>query len=203
MTSHSSGLTLVEARGQQMRPWIDRLAELRIRVFRDFPYLYDGSLAYERDYLETYAAADSALAVLALDGQRLVGAATALALSDEDRAFGEGLDRAGFERDQVYYFGESMLLPGYRGQGLGVAFIQHREAEARQQGKRFCAFCAVQRPTDHPLRPADYQPLDAFWRRRGFQPAPGVIARMPWKDIDQLGETEKTLQFWTKEIAQQ
>ena len=30
---------------------LDDLARLRIAVFRDWPYLYDGDVAYERDYL--------------------------------------------------------------------------------------------------------------------------------------------------------
>jgi len=32
------------------------LARLRIAVFRDWPYLYDGDEAYEREYLRAYAA---------------------------------------------------------------------------------------------------------------------------------------------------
>ncbi len=33
------------------------LARLRITVFRDFPYLYDGDAAYEARYLADFAAA--------------------------------------------------------------------------------------------------------------------------------------------------
>ena len=33
---------------------LDDLARLRIAVFRDWPYLYDGDVAYERDYLTAY-----------------------------------------------------------------------------------------------------------------------------------------------------
>ena len=32
----------------------DDLARLRIEVFRDFPYLYEGDLDYERQYLSTF-----------------------------------------------------------------------------------------------------------------------------------------------------
>ena len=31
------------------------------------------------------------------------------------------------------------------------------------------AFCAVQRPSDHPERPPGYAPLDPFWRKRGYE----------------------------------
>jgi hypothetical protein len=33
---------------------VQDLAQLRITVFREFPYLYDGDLAYEQNYLRTY-----------------------------------------------------------------------------------------------------------------------------------------------------
>ena len=38
--------------GIAVEPWLDELADLRIRIFRDYPYLYDGSVEYERDYLD-------------------------------------------------------------------------------------------------------------------------------------------------------
>jgi GNAT superfamily N-acetyltransferase len=188
-------------RGDQIIQHLDALAELRIRVFRDWPYLYDGDKAYEREYLRTYAAAPTSLCVLALDGDRPVGAATAVALDDEDRAFGQGLASAGYPREAVYYFGESVLLPEYRRRGIGVGFFHHREAEASRQGKRWCAFCGVVRPADHPLRPASYTPLDNFWGHRGYEKAEGVMAEFNWKDIDQPVETTKPLQFWIKEIS--
>lgn len=59
---------------------LDSLADLRIAVFRDFPYLYDGSgaagRAYEQDYLTAYAQSPGALIVGALaddgGGERLI-----------------------------------------------------------------------------------------------------------------------------------
>jgi hypothetical protein len=48
---------------------LDDLARLRIAVFRDWPYLYDGDLAYERRYLELYTN-PRAIVVGAFDGDR-------------------------------------------------------------------------------------------------------------------------------------
>ena len=45
------------------------------------------------------------------------------------------------------------------------------------------------RPDDHPLKPADYIPLDRFWGKLGYAPVAGLIATYPWKDIDQNDET--------------
>ena len=57
--------------GAGILPFIDDLARLRIGVFRAFPYLYEGSLDYERGYLATYARSTESLFVLALDGETI------------------------------------------------------------------------------------------------------------------------------------
>lgn len=184
--------------GAELQPWLGDVALLRIQVFRDFPYLYDGSLDYERQYLQTYVESDSAICVLAFDGDKVVGAATGLAMRDEEAAFRQPLIEAGFDVDAVFYCAESVLLPAYRGRGIYRQFFAEREAQARRLGLNQVVFCAVDRPDDHPLKPADYQSLDAIWRRYGYQLLPGVKARFPWQDVDADRETEKTLSFYHK-----
>src|SRR5690606_23143734 len=62
---------------------LGEVARLRIEVFRDFPYLYDGDLGYEEEYLRTYVQSPRSVIVLARDGDRIVGASTAIPLADE------------------------------------------------------------------------------------------------------------------------
>ena len=109
-------------------------------------------------------------------------------------------DGKGFDLSQVFYCAESVLLPEYRGHGIGHRFFDLRESHARALGRRYCVFCGVVRPEDHPLRPADYAPLDPFWRKRGYERLEGAVARFRWKDIDHDAETEKPLQFWMREL---
>jgi GNAT superfamily N-acetyltransferase len=176
---------------------LDDVARLRITVFRAFPYLYDGDLDYERNYLSTYAGNDAAILVGAFDGSRLVGAATGTPMEDHEEDLAAALAGWSVPVDRVFYCAESVLLPEYRGQKAGHAFFDLREAHARALGRTHTAFCAVIRPGDHPDRPADYRPLDPFWRKRGYAPLTGAIGRFRWKDLGETEETEKHLQFWT------
>lgn len=196
MTLSISSLT-----GEAIGSVLDDLAALRIVVFRDWPYLYDGSLAYEQQYLATFAAAPGAVCIIARDRDRIVGASTGLPLEQADEEFRTPWRTAGYDISKVFYCGESVLLASHRGGGAGHAFFDGREAHARALGGfQTSTFCRVVRPHDHPMRPKDYRPLDAFWSKRGYAPVAGLVAHYAWKDIGEAQETTKTLQFWKREL---
>lgn len=196
-----AALRIERLEGAGLLARLDDLARLRITVFRDWPYLYEGDLDYERQYLQRYARARSGTIVVALDGEAVVGAATALALEEEADYVQAPFKAAGLDLAPIFYFGESVLLKQYRGHGIGVAFFHEREAAARRHGKRFCCFCGVQRPADHPLKPADYVPLDAFWGKRGYVRRPDLVASFTWKDIGEAEPTAKPMVYWMRDIG--
>lgn len=188
-------------RGGSIRSAIAEVARLRIAVFRDWPYLYDGDLAYEERYLEAMAASPDGIVVLARSEGRIVGASTGLPLAHADPAFGKALSGQPVPRDRIFYCAESVLLADHRGGGAGRRFFAEREHHARALGLTHSAFCGVVRPGDHPARPAGYVPLDAFWRRLGYAPVDGAVAHYAWTDLgDAAGETDKPLQFWMKAL---
>lgn len=184
-----------------MIPYIPDLARLRIRVFREFPYLYEGTETYENKYLRTYSESAEAIVILALDENRIIGASTGVPMAHENDAFKKPFIDGGYDPEKIFYCGESVLLPAYRGRGIYKQFIHRREDYARSL-KRFeyCCFCAVQRADDHPLKPADYEPLDKIWGHYGYHKTPELVANFRWKDIDQPEETEKPMVFWIKKL---
>ena len=186
--------------GSALADALDDVARLRIAVFRAWPYLYDGDLEYERIYLQSYRDSHQAVVVGAFDGSDLVGASTGAPLTDHAEDFATAFSGTGLNLSDIFYCAESVLLPEYRGQGVGHKFFDLREAHARRLGFTKCAFCGVQRPADHPMRPDDYRPLDAFWRTRGYAPLPEVVAQFSWKDIGDEEETAKPLQFWIRDL---
>ncbi|MGR7919757.1 GNAT family N-acetyltransferase [Zobellella denitrificans] len=196
----NGSLRLLAARGAELAPWLNALAELRIRVFRDYPYLYDGSLEYEMAYLAPYLRCEDSLCLLALDGDRVVGASTGLPLAREVDEFQAPFLARGVAVEDIFYCAESVLLPDYRGRGLYRAFFAGRETHAKHLGFAQAAFCAVVRPEDHPLKPAGYRPLTTIWARFGYHPVPGLDTRFRWKDRDQADETDKPMQFYLKSL---
>jgi GNAT superfamily N-acetyltransferase len=194
-------LHLERLTGRDLIADLPALARLRIQVFREYPYLYHGSPEYEERYLQTYVDAPDGMMVLVRDGDQVVGASSALPLEAETPNVVEPFRALGYDIERIFYYGESVLLPEYRGLGIGRRFFEEREAHALALGRfDLACFCAVERPDDHPRRPADYRPLDGLWMQQGFVKHPRLRTTFSWRDRDEPAETSKPMVFWLKRI---
>ncbi|MBI3899284.1 MAG: GNAT family N-acetyltransferase [Gammaproteobacteria bacterium] len=194
-------LRLESLRGAAIAQQLDTLAELRITVFRDWPYLYDGTREYEKKYLDVYLRCPRSLAVLVWDGNHCIGATTVLPLADAGAESQQPFIDHGHDISRINYFGESVLLKPYRGRGLGVRFFELREAHAREHNLSICAFCSVERPMNHPAKPVDYVPNDAFWTRRGYHKVADMVTTYSWPDIGETESTAKPMTFWRRDLS--
>ena len=200
MIKDSDTIRMLALRGAELLDHLDAIAKLRIAVFRDWPYLYQGDLDYERDYLAAYAkSADSFCALALADGQP-VGASTGIPLSDDAPGSDQAFVDAGLPPDQVFYFGESVLLPAWRGCGIGHRFFDLREQHAHDLGRfRWTAFCAVRREADDPRRPPGHRDNDHFWLGRGYVKQPGMSCELNWKEVGADQSTPHRLDYWLHE----
>jgi GNAT superfamily N-acetyltransferase len=186
--------------GRDVLAYLPAIAQLRMEVFREWPYYYDGDYAYEEKYLASYAQSARSLFVLIhVDGD-LAGAATGVPLADESADVQQPFVDGSMPLDAIFYFGESVLRAKYRGLGIGHRFFDAREAYARSlAGIDITCFCARAEP---PARRADDtglgRSLHAFWRARGYVPEAGLQTEFSWKQIGEAAESPKRMQFWLK-----
>lgn len=187
--------------GGAAQTYIQEIGRLRIEVFREFPYLYDGDLAYEEKYLSTYFSCPNSVVILALDNSKVIGASTGLPLIFAENEWRDAFVGSAYDVNSVFYFGESVLQKNYRGRGLGHIFFDEREKFAREQtGICFTSFSSVVRNSDHPRRPSDYRSHEMFWQKRGYQKIPKLRTHFRWKDLEELVETSKKMEFWIREL---
>lgn len=176
------------------------LATMRMTVFRTWPYLYDGSLDYEANYLDQFLSAEDAIVIVARVGDIPVGMATASPMSTQSDVIRAPFEAAGVGVGLMHYFGESVLLPQFRGQGIGHRFFDEREAAAKAAGANCAAFCAVVRPDDDSRRPAQTRDLGSFWHKRGYRVAPRFDTQLSWKEVGHTEEREHLMRFWMKKF---
>jgi GNAT superfamily N-acetyltransferase len=185
---------------QERHAAIPALSDLRIRIFRGWPYLYDGTADYEAAYLAEYMSEPNAVLIVATDDDAVIGAATASPMAGQKAEFQLPLLDYGLDVARIFYFGESVLLPDYHGQGIGHQFFDAREAAARAAGADQAAFCAVVRPSDHPMRPDAPRDLAPFWRARGYAPVEGLTTMLKWQDLGDAVESPHQMQFWMRDL---
>ena len=188
-------------KSKEIESVFDDLAHLRITVFKDYPYLYSGTIEYEKEYLKIYSKSDRSFLFTVYDGDKMVGATTCIPLTDETEEVKKPFLDLGMDIDSIFYFGESILLSQYRGLGLGNRFFDERESHAEHFGSfKMTCFCAVARPNNHPMKPDNYRPLDEFWTKRGYHKEVALESKFEWLDINESVSTFKSMIYWTKNI---
>lgn len=197
----SDSFDYVKRIGTKTSELFKQLGQLRIEVFRDFPYLYEGDVDYEMDYLRTYSESERSMVFAVFDGEKMVGATTCIPLQDESEEVILPFRENGYDIKNIFYFGESLLLKPYRGMGIGHRFFDEREKHAASFGNfTHACFCSVKRPDDHPLKPADYKSNDVFWDKRGYKVVPELVSEFEWKDIGEQNSSKKPMVFWMKSL---
>ncbi|MDO9080319.1 MAG: GNAT family N-acetyltransferase [Desulfuromonadales bacterium] len=178
----------------------DEVATLRLEIFREYPYLYQGRREDERNYLGTYAEAPDACVILAYEGDAVIGAVAGMPLIHEDAQMLDAFVGTALPLDEAYYVGELLLRPAYRNGGLGQKLLARLESHIRSLGRYRTLTCAtVERPDDHPLRPRDYIPITRFLAHTGFSRLPGVTTHFMWRETDGIVR-DHPIQFWGKEL---
>lgn len=202
-----SSLVIETLCGVAIQPYRFDLGALRMDLFKEFPYLYDGgrnehTRALEENYHETYSKSKNSRFVIAKDHDKVVGCLTAIPLSEEMDELQKPFLEANHDVSRYLYVGEALLLKEYRGKA-GLAQTQQKliEAYAREKGFSFIVFMTVDRPEDHPLKPKDYRDLDPMWRYLGYEKMDDTMKiHIPWIQIDGDEEQMNTLSIWRKAL---
>lgn len=195
-----SDLKVKRFKGQDLLPYIPDLAKLRIQIFHDYPYLYNGDMEYETKYLNTYVKCPESIAVIAFNKDSVVGVSTAIPLEFELNEFQQPFVKHNLNLNKIFYLGESVLLPAFRGKNIYRQFFLEREAAAKEYGSKMTAFCAVSRQENDPRKPEGYMPLNTVWKRYGYEQHSELCAYLEWKEIGEDKASVKPLIFWLKHL---
>jgi GNAT superfamily N-acetyltransferase len=196
-----SDISFEKCSGEAVNAHLGELARLRLEIFREYPYLYDGEPEHELKYLRIYAEAPGGCAIVAVDGDGVVGAVTGVPFCHEIAEFTVPFAASTFPVAETYYVGELLFFPAYRGQGLGSRLFAMIEEHVRSLGNfRFLTCATVERAADHPLHPPGHVPIDLFCLKHGFTKHPELRTSIPWREIDGV-ERPHEMVFWVKNLG--
>lgn len=186
--------------GKDLLSFVDDIARLRIEVFKEWPYRYDGTLENEAKYLKKFISSDEGFCVVAKDAEKVIGISTALPLKDEEEKMQAPFIKKGYNPDDFFYLSETVLQKEYRGSGIGGKLVEMRESKASQNSKyTHLTVAAIERGQVPPNSSKD---LSQSRRAKGFTRDPELIVWYAWKDVGADEETTKPLIFWVKPLQE-
>lgn len=200
-TTPLSGYDFAILQEEEFYACSDELAALHIDVFREYPYLYDGSLEVEKRYLAQYLSTKNRLIIVAKDGERVIGALTGIPLNESFGDCRSFFVERNIPMDSIFYVGEMTVDKEYRKKWIGARMYELFEQFVRENTTYHqIGFFAVVSPEDDPRRTSDYFCLDEIYVRKGFVQQPGMVAQFSWKEIGNENESCHPMIFWIKKL---
>lgn len=190
-------------KGADIQPYTRLLSEMRLKEFRQFPYLYIGNMEDDLAYTQTFSSTPQGRLIVAFQGNQVVGVRSGMPLEtplfflDRWRSF---LQKQGINTKKCFFSGEIVIDPAFQKKGLRSQLMNQYFQEVEAMG--FTSIMAITslRPLDHPLRPQDYVDIDM--PRYGFENT-NIVLSNTWPTLQADGtvkEQENHLIVWMKNL---
>lgn len=192
-------------KGEHIKKFISCVSQLRLDMFREFPYLYQGTYEYEKKYMEGYANNSKSMLGLAYAEKTLAGVFTGMPLISDSEIVKDSkllFIANNIDPSSYYYYGEVLVLPQFRRLRLPNLLSSRMDFEAKNMGFDNACFMAVSRSDDHPLKPKEYVKPDKLWERYGYKKM-NLCAKYHWPTIHSdasVKDEENILEYWHKPL---
>lgn len=198
---HLFSQTLETLQGQQIKPFVEQITNLSLEVYREAPYLYEGSLEEYGPFIGYYSESAQGIASLVFVHDTLVGVAIGMPMVEMREKYLQpyAMKRPGENLSEVFYLGEFLLLKEYRGKGWGKEMFSSFEAKAQEQNFKKICLCSI---TESHLN-CDYQDnssTDRFWEKLGFTKCEDITFSVAWKNVGTEENHPHQMVYWFKAL---
>lgn len=191
--------------GRDAQIYQDSLALARIESFKQYPYLYSGTLERSQKYAARYAACEQGMIAVAMIQNKVACISTGIPLSHDSNLVttirNECVQKQ-LEANQYYYLGETIVMPEFQSQSVLEKIVLKQCEQIKAWGFEFACMLNVLREDNHPLKPVDYQCEQFIWQSIGFSKT-DIVIKSSWPTIQKNGEIEKQenlLGLWVKDL---
>lgn len=174
-------------KGHQIKPYSKAIVELLLTVFKEPPYLYEGTVEEYLPFVEIYANSADGIACLLFENKKLVGVVTGVPLQEMPERFRTSF---GNQCKTMYYLGEMGLVKEYQKQKLGTLLYSEFEKQIPPGFDTLC-FCKISEPNNT---------FDPVLEKYGFVEEKKHAFEGVWRNIGELIESPHEMDFWTKQL---
>lgn len=192
--------------GKDAAEYIDYVSQLRIDIFKEYPYLYEGELEYEKQYMHGYTTDKKSMIAVAKVNGELAGVSTGIPLISDSEIVADAKNvfaKQNVEVGDYYYYGEVIVLPKFRGHGITTKLYSEQNQLIQEWGFKHVCILTVVREENHSLKPKDYKSPDGMWKHLGFF-RNDLTIDYHWPTIHpdkSVKDVNNTLEFWTKNLS--
>lgn len=190
--------------GKAIQEIIPFLVAQRIEMYREYPYLYEGSRTVEEECLQQFAQLPSSAVAIAYLDDEPVGFIIGASLADYDQHFIgsiEAFKSNGKNPNEYYYFADVLILPAHKGKSLATRLFALFEEYCANLGFLYACFVSESH-VEHPLKPIDYNEVDLIWQHYGYQKS-NIKIYFSWNTIQPDGPAQEQLHelpYWIKKL---
>lgn len=198
-------LSIEVIKGKNIAQYAKYIASLRLMMFKEFPYLYDGTLEQEEKYLSFYSDSPDGTLILAKQDDCIVGLLTGMPVNKICELipdFKKILTENKRNTQPAYYYGEALVLPAYRGQGILTKMFQEEDNAIKKMGYNIAYGITAIREKDDSRRPVNYRDTDTLWTHLGLIKT-NMAFGGEWPTVTKSGETKiemNQVQIWEKPL---
>lgn len=190
--------------GEQILEKLNEISQLCIDVYREWPYLYEGNLEEQKQYIiDQYVKKKGSIATLAFQNGKVIGVSLGTFLSQAPERYKNHFP-SDIDQSKIFYWGELIVNENYRHRGIGKELYTYM-ANCVIESHDFIAitFCTVERNSSFSLdylKPDDYVGLDGLWKQLGFTKKEDLSFKGRWKLVGQETDSDHPMIFWWKAL---
>ncbi len=198
--SDGGEITIKIVTGKDIASLLPFISEQRLKVFREYPYLYEGSFECEKEYLEGYNRSPNSAIAVAYDDGLLIGFLTGMPLKFFEQNE-ESFKRNGLDAELFYYFGEVIVLPQQHRKSICMKLFEALEEHVKKLGYSNSSFLTIITQENNPMHPINCEPIDILCEL-GYSKST-LTKTLDWLTVQANNSSQRqshTLVYWIKKL---
>ncbi len=184
--------------GHEIAPHVKEIVQFVNKVYRNYPYFYNGDDAGYEAYLESFPNLGNVVVCLAFEVKEIVGIAVGLPMPKRN-VYQKPLLEHDYDLKELFYLGEFGLKPELQGKGIELTMYQNIENVANKSGQ-FKKICFWEIENTLGQKATSYFPKDNFWKQLNFIWHPELNFQIFWTNIGDTKESAHKAVYWMKNL---